>query len=301
MVRTKVDDIGEDGLYILTGSTIVDCSKIMHSGAGRIHRLMMRPMSLYESLESNGKISIMELFKNPNLDIDDIESDLSIDDLFFAMCRGGWPSSLNKKTKKSQLSVVYSYLDIISNEDMISIDDTKRDPKKVRFILQSYARYISTNVKNTMIMADINYHFGEISEPTFYSYIKALKKLFVIDNIDAWSPNIKSKTSIRSSEKKEFIDPSIAVAALNLNPESLYENMVNTGFIFENLCIRDLSVYTSHYGGIISYYRDKSGLEVDCVIHLRNGDYALIEFKLGMSEEDKGARNLLKMKELRVL
>ena len=149
-----------------------------------------------------------------------------------------------------------------------------------------------------MIMDDISYNFGEISEPTFYSYIKALKKLFIIDNIDAWSPNIKSKTSIRSSEKKEFIDPSIAVAALNLNPESLYENMVDTGFIFENLCIRDLSIYTSYDGGIISYYGDKSCLEVECVIPLRNGDYALIEFKWGVSEEDKSARNLLKMKEL---
>ncbi len=204
LVRNSVDEIGEDGLYILTGSTVVDKSKIMHSGAGRIHRLMMRPMSLYESGESNGKISIMELFKNPNLNIDGIESNLSIDELFFAMCRGGWPASLNKKSKKAQLSVVYSYLDIVSNEDMANIDDKNRDPNKVRFILQSYARNISTNVKNTKIMDNINKHYGQISEPTFYSYINALKKLFVIDNIGAWSPNIKSKTSIRSNEKKNL-------------------------------------------------------------------------------------------------
>lgn len=177
LVRNSVDEIGEDGLYILTGSTVVDKSKIMHSGAGRIHRLMMRPMSLYESGESNGKISIMELFKNPNLNIDGIESNLSIDELFFAMCRGGWPASLNKKSKKAQLSVVYSYLDIVSNEDMANIDDKNRDPNKVRFILQSYARNISTNVKNTKIMDNINKHYGQISEPTFYSYINALKKI----------------------------------------------------------------------------------------------------------------------------
>ncbi len=298
IIRNSVDEVGEDGLYILTGSTVVDKSKIMHSGAGRIHRLMMRPMSLYESKESNGKISIIELFKNPQLDIDGIESKLSIDDLFFAMCRGGWPASLNKKSKEAQLSVVYSYLDVVSNEDMSNIDDTQRDPNKVRFILQSYARNISTNVNNKKIIGDISKHYGKISEPTFYSYINALKKLFVIDNIGAWSPNIKSKTSIRAHEKKEFIDPSIAVAALNLNPEGLYENMIFTGYLFENLCIRDLSIYTYHEGGIISYYRDKSGLEVDCVIHLRNGDYALIEFKLGSKEEEKGAKNLIKMKNL---
>ncbi len=181
---------------------------------------------------------------------------------------------------------------------MSNIDDNKNDPKKVRFLLQSYARHISTNVKNTTIMADINEHFGQISEPTFYSYVNALKKLFVIDNIADWSPNIKSKNINPIKWKKQFTDPSIAVEALNLNPEGLYENMVDAGFIFENLCIRDLSVYTSKFGGSISYYHDNSDVEVDCVVHLNDGRYALIECKLGKTKIEEGAQNLLKINKI---
>lgn len=297
-VRNSVDEIGEDGLYILTGSTVVDESQIMHSGAGRIHRLIMRPMSLYESGESNGKISIIDLFNNPNLDIDGITSNLTIEDLIFASCRGGWPASLNKKSERGQLSVVYSYLDVICNIDISNIDGVKRDPKRVKNILRSYARNISTNVKDTTIIGDIKSNFEDISTPTYYSYIDALKKLFVIENIDAWSPSIRSKSSIRSISKKQFIDPSIAVAAQDLSPQSLEEDLNTFGFIFENLCIRDLIIYSSPSNGVVSYYRDRFDLEVDCVLHLRDGRYALIEFKLGSKEEEKGAKNLLKINDL---
>lgn len=297
-VRNSVDEIGEDGLYILTGSTVVDESQIMHSGAGRIHRLIMRPMSLYESGESNGKISIIDLFNNPNLDIDGITSNLTIEDLIFASCRGGWPASLNKKSERGQLSVVYSYLDVICNIDISNIDGVKRDPKRVKNILRSYARNISTNVKDTTIIGDIKSNFEDISKPTYYSYIDALKKLFVIENIDAWSPSIRSKSSIRSISKKQFIDPSIAVAAQDLSPQSLEEDLNTFGFIFENLCIRDLIIYSSPSNGVVSYYRDRFDLEVDCVLHLRDGRYALIEFKLGSKEEEKGAKNLLKINDL---
>ena len=297
-VRTSVDELEGDGLYILTGSTSVDESKIMHSGTGRIHRLLMRPMSLFESGESNGKISILDLFKNPNLNIDGIESELTIEELIYASCRGGWPESLNKKNKKGELFVAKSYLQNICESDVSTVDGIKKDPKKVKALLHSYSRNISTLTKNTTILNDIKSNNEDISEPTFYSYMDALKRLFVIDEIPAWSPNIRSKTAIRTSYKKAVIDPSIAVAALNLSPESLLEDLNTFGFIFENLCVRDLSVYTSSEGGMVHHYRDRDGLEVDCVLKLENEDYALIEFKLGSREIEEGARHLLELEDL---
>nr|WQH63805.1 DUF4143 domain-containing protein [Methanosphaera sp. ISO3-F5] len=189
-------------------------------------------------------------------------------------------------------------MDNICNTDVSRVDGVKRDSKRVINLLRSYARNIGTNVKDTTILADIKTNFEDISLQTYYSYVDSLKRLFVIDNIDAWTPNIRSKTSIRSNTKKLFIDPSIAVAAQNLDPHSL-ENDLNTfGFIFENLCIRDLIVYSSPSNGVVSYYKDRFGLEVDCVLHLRDGRYGLIEFKLGSKEEEKGAHNLLKINDL---
>ncbi|MDO5851171.1 MAG: DUF4143 domain-containing protein [Methanobacteriaceae archaeon] len=297
-VRNSVDEIGEDGLYILTGSTTVDESKIMHTGTGRIHRLLMRPMSLFESKDSNGKISIEDLFNDSKLDIDGIKSDLMIEDLIFVACRGGWPSTIHKKSKKAQLFVVKNYIENICQSDVSAIDGIKRDPKRVKSILQSYARNISTLASNNTIMKDIKINFGDISEPTYYSYIDALKRIFVIEDIPSWNPNIRSATKIRSINKKEFIDPSIAVASLGLTPEILLYDLNTFGFIFENLCIRDLNVYSSSIGGTLSYYCDRYGLEADCVLHLDDGRYALIEFKLSSSEIEKGAKNLLKLDKL---
>ena len=297
-VRTSVDESEGYGLYILTGSTVVDEDSIMHSGTGRIHRLLMRPMSLYESGESNGQISIMDLFNHLDININGCESDLTMDDLIFAACRGGWPDSINQKTREGKLFVAYSYLENICNTDVSAVDGVKRDPDKVRLLLRSLARNNSTLAKDQTIIDDMNANFMDISRPTYYSYIDALKRLFVIEDLRGWTPNIRSRSAIRSGNKKVFIDPSIAVAALNSNPESM-ENDLNTfGFIFENLCIRDLSVYTNSYGGKVSYYRDKSGLEVDCVVHLRDGRYALIECKLGNNGIDEGAKNLIKIKNL---
>ena len=297
-VRTSVDESDGYGLYILTGSTVVDEDSIMHSGTGRIHRLLMRPMSLYESGESNGQISIMDLFNNPNININDCESNLTMDDLIFAACRGGWPDSLNQKSSEGKLFVAYSYLENICNTDVSAVDGVKRDPDRVRLLLHSLARNNSTLAKDQTIIDDMNANFMDISRPTYYSYIDALKRLFVIEDLRGWTPNIRSKSAIRSGNKKVFTDPSIAVAALNSNPESM-ENDLNTfGFIFENLCIRDLSVYTNSYGGKVSYYHDKSGLEVDCVVHLRDGRYALIECKLGNNGIEEGAKNLIKIKNL---
>ena len=296
-VRNSVDEIGGEGLYILTGSTVVDESKIMHSGTGRIHRVLMRPMSLYESLESNGKISLMDLFDNSDLDINGITSDLTVDDLIFATCRGGWPESVMKKDREAQLFVAKSYVDNICNTDISAIDGVKRNPDKVRCLLKSLARNNSTLVNDKTILADINVN-EKMSSGTYYSYIKALKDLFVIEEIGGWSPNIKSKTSMRLKNKKIFIDPSIAIATLNMSPEDCGDDLSLFGVLFENLCIRDLSIYTSPLNGNIRYYRDKSGVEIDCVVHLNDNRYALIECKLGSEKIDEGAKNLLKINKL---
>ncbi len=293
-VRTSVDDIGEEGLYILTGSTAVDESKIMHSGTGRIARLKMLPMSLYESEESSGTISLISLFNDDKYNIDGKRSDLTIENLVFAACRGGWPSSLGKKSDRAKLLVASAYVDNIIESDVSSIDGISRDPIKVRSLLRSYARNIGTTATNKTILRDINANTN-LSEAAFYDYVKALNRLFVIDDIPAWNPSIRSKTSIRSLNKKMFIDPSIMTAALGLTPSVLLQDFNTFGFIFENLCIRDLKVYAMSLGAEISYYRDRMDLEVDAVLHLQDGRFALIEFKLGSNQIEQGAKHLLEV------
>ena len=294
-VRFEVDELDEEGLFILTSSTTVNEDEIMHSGAGRIHRLKMLPMSLYESGDSNGKISLLELFENPNMNINNIQSELSIKDLIFAACRGGWPETLKKKTPEQQLFIAKSYIDIICQIDTSTIDNVKRDPEKVKTLLRSYSRNISTLTTKKVLRSDIISQYGEMSEPTFNSYHTALERLFVIEDTKAWSPNIRSKKRIRQSPKRSFIDPSIAVTALELSPEELLLDTNTFGYIFENLCVRDLKIYSSLRGGKVLHYHDNNELEVDCVVILSNGDYALIEVKLGSNEEDKAAKNLLKL------
>lgn len=296
-VRYSVDERNEYGLYILTGSTMVDNSKIMHSGAGRITRLLMRPMSLYESGDSTGEISIMDLFDRKDIEINGISSKLSLKDIIFLACRGGWPEILNIKNKSYQLKIAQSYIQSICESDTSIIDGVKRNPKIFEAILKSYSRNVSTLVANTKIIEDIKENYGELSKQTFYSYVNILKKLYVIENINAWSPNLKSKQKIRKSEKKGFIDPSLAVASLGTTPEQLLHDFKTFGFIFESLCIRDLHVYSSTAGGKILYYNDGS-FEVDCILQLNDGRYALIEFKLGDKDIEKGAENLLKLKKL---
>ena len=296
-VRNSVDKTDGYGLYILTGSTIVDNSKINHKGVGRIHRMMMRPMSLYESGDSNGKILLIDLFNDEDVKINGITSDLSLKDLTFLASRGGWPETLNIKDKQKQLKVATSYFNSLCQDVTLEVDGVKRDSKIFEAILRSYSRNISTLVNNTKIMADIEENYGKISEPTFYSYIAVLKNLFVIDNVPAWAPNIRSKQKIRKSEKKEFVDSSIAVAGLNVTPEMLLYDLETFGFIFETLCIRDLKVYSAPLGGKVLYYND-STLEVDCVLQIADGRYGLIEFKLGDNRIDEGALSLLKMDKL---
>ena len=260
-----------------------------------MHRITMLPMSLYESKESNGKISILELFKNPTMNIDGIESDLTIEDLAFATCRGGWPQSVIQTNKEAQLFVAENYVDNICKSNMSTVDGVKRDPNRAKKILISYARNNSTEATKQTILKDVRGNYPDMAYSTLDDYLNALSKLFVTVNIPAWRPNIQSKTAIKSSDKREFIDPSIATTLLNLNPDGLLFDLNTFGHIFENLCMRDLSVYTSSLGGQVSYYRDRYGLESDCVLTLKNEDYALIEFKLGSKEIEKGAKNLLKL------
>jgi len=297
-VRSAVDERGEEGLFILTGSTTVDESSIMHSGTGRISRMVMYPMSLFESAESNGKISLEELFNNPDFDIDGATSDLSIESLVFAACRGGWPSSLRKKTDKAKLFEAQSYIANICDSDASTVDGVKRSSERVKAVLQSYARNISTLATNKTILDDVASNYTDISEPTLISYIEALEKLYVIEDVPAWCPRVRSATSMRSNKKKGFTDPSIAAASLALTPETLLQDFNTFGFIFECLCFRDLKTYSAALDGRVSYYRDRYGLEADCVLHLVDGRYALIEFKLGSNQIEEGAAHLLELKNL---
>ena len=296
-VRVSVDRRNEDGLYILTGSNSIDRSDIMHTGTGRIDTLVMYPMSLFESGESNGTVSLKELFNTGELPEGECVSQLSVDDLIFAACRGGWPSSLRKKSKKARLLVAQSYFEGLCREDVSNMDGVSRDETATRLILRSYARNVSTLASNRSIIRDVNANY-EIGDTTFYEYVKALKKLYVIQDVKAWSPAIRSKSSIQASDKKEFVDPSLVVAALGVEPEYFNLDLKTFGFIFETLCIRDLKIYSNALGGRVSYYRDRYGLEADAVLHLRDGRYALIEFKLGSADVDEGARHLLEIERL---
>ena len=296
-VRVSVDRRNEDGLYILTGSNSIDKTEIMHTGTGRIDTLVMYPMSLYESQESNGTVSLAKLFSDPHALNEGCESNLSIDQLIFAACRGGWPSSLQKKSDKAKLLVARSYFDSLCAEDISNVDGVQRDETTTRLLLRSYARNISTMVTNRAIINDVNANI-EFSESAFYSYVKVLKKLFLIQDVEAWCPAIRSKSAIQATDKREFVDPSLVVAALGVEPEYFNLDLKTFGFIFETLCIRDLKAYSAALGGRVSYYHDRYGLEADCVLHLRDGRYALIEFKLGSADIDDGAKHLIGLENL---
>ena len=297
-VRTAVDQRQEEGLFILTGSTSVDNSRIFHSGTGRISRMKMYPMSLFESRESNGSISLKSLFNNPTLDIDGVVSDLSIEELIFAACRGGWPGAFRRKSDAAKLLIARDYINNICETDISTVDGIQRNPVWTGMLLRSYARNISTLARKTNIFKDISAHSDSMSPATMESYLNALVKLFVIEDIEAWCPSVRSATAIRSGKKREFTDPSIAVAAMGLTPGYLQTDFKTFGFIFECLCIRDLKIYSQTLGGKVSYYHDRYDLEADAVLHLDDGRYALIEFKLGSREIEEGASHLLQLKQL---
>ena len=292
-VRTAVDNAGgKPGQYILTGSNTVDESKIRHTGTGRITRMRMLPMSLWESHESTGEVSIHELFNNPDYDIDGAQGKLDIPEIIRAACRGGWPASLQLKPQMATM-IAKDYFNSVCDKDILRIDNTQRNPKIARQILRSYARNISTLAMKKSIWEDVTASEEiDISIDTLDDYIRALEKLFVIQDIEAWCPAIRSKTAIRSAPKRGFCDPSIAIAALNVNAEGLETQLKTFGFIFEQMCIRDLKAYTADFNSHVSHYRDRYGLEADVVLHLEDERYALIECKLGSKEIEEGAGHL---------
>ncbi len=294
-VRSLVDERQKVGQFILTGSTVIDHEEILHTGTGRIAKIDMKPMSLFESNESSGNVSLNSLFSKQ--DFTGAKSDLTVDHLVFAICRGGWPASISLSEKASLLTA-RSYVEAICADDARRVDASIGDPERVRAILRSYARNLSTLASNRSILKDISTNDLTMDESTLYRYLTALRSLYVIQDIPAWNPSIRSSTSMRSTNKKGFVDPSIAAAALALSPSQLLDDLQTLGFFFESLCIRDLQIYASAQGGEISYYRDRYGLECDIVLHLDNGSYALIEAKLGSLEIDEASKNLIKLKAL---
>lgn len=296
-VRVSVDNKNETGLYILTGSNSINLEKIHHSGTGRISRMKMETMSLYESKESNGSVSLKSLFENPKQEIA-ATSQLKIEELIFAACRGGWPAFLSRNSDKAKLQISKDYIESVSQTDISTVDNVSRNQNWTKLILKSYARNISTLAKTSSILKDIESNATNFSIDTLNSYITALEKLFVIQDIDAWCPAIRSASAIRAGKKRCFCDPSIAVAALGITPDYYKTDLLSFGFIFENLCIRDLRAYSSKLNSHLSYYHDRYGLEADCVLHLSDGRYALIEFKLGSKEIEEGAAHLLEIKSL---
>lgn len=298
-VRTAVDVRAQEGLFILTGSNTVDKKQILHSGTGRISRMQMLPMSLWESGESSGAISLHRLFADPAYDIDGCRSDMEVEDLIFAACRGGWPATLRMRDDKSKLMVAKDYVATLCKEDMWRVDGVQRDEKLTHMILRSYARNISTLAKKSSLLADVTASENvNCSMDTFSNYLSVLERLFVVQDMDAWCPAIRSKTTIRSAVKRCFCDPSIAVAALQLTPQALYTQLKTFGFLFEQMCIRDLRAYTPDIDTHISYYHDRYGLEADIVLHMADGQYALIECKLGSRDIDDGAAHLLQLQSL---
>ena len=294
-IRKDVDDSGLSGQYILTGSSLKEV-ETPHTGTLRISTLKMYPMSLYESGDSNGTVSLMGLFTHPD-EIWSCKSDLTIDDIKFVICRGGWPRTVNLQSDKAKLQIAKELFNQTCDIDISSVDNTKRNPQWARTILRSYARNICTTADTKTVYGDTAATTG-MSQPTFQDYIAALNKLYIIEDVEAWCPSIRSKTSIRSSKKKNLIDPSIAAAALGISPEYFNLDYKTLGFLFESLVIRDLKVYSSEYGGTVSYYRDRYGLEADAVLHLEDGRYAMIEIKLGQNEVDEGAKHLLEIERL---
>lgn len=297
-VRVAVDERQKNGQFILTGSNTVDKEQIHHSGTGRIARIRMQPMSLYESKESTGEISLCSLFDNPQTQLGGEFSQMTVNDIIFAACRGGWPASLISNDRKAQLSVAQVYLEGLLSEDISRIDKVKRDPVVAETILRSYARNISTLAKKSSMIKDVAAIIETCSQNTFDDYVSTFTKLYVIHDIDAWSPSVRSATSIRKGKKRGFVDPSIPIAILGLSPEKLEIDLKTFGFLFECMCIRDLRTYSQALGGKIAYYHDRYDLEADGVLSLSDGRYALLEFKLGSEEIEKGAAHLLEIKRL---
>lgn len=296
-VRNEVDRRDEDGQFMLTGSAVPPKPKdedeqIFHSGTGRIAYLKLRTMSLWESEDSTGEVSLERLFESS----EQVEgtSHIDLDHLAYLTCRGGWPKAVLKKSEKAALAQAIEYYEAVVRSDISRVDEVERDPELTMRLMRSYARHQGAQATAGTILEDIRTNEADIlSENTIYNYIKALKKIFVIEDSAAWNPNLRSKTAIRTSDTRYFSDPSIATAALGLGPKDLINDLKTFGLIFETLCVRDLRIYADAIGGTVYHYRDKSNLECDAVVHLRDGSYGLVEIKLGGKDLiEEGAKTL---------
>ena len=296
-IRYEVDSRSKEGQFILTGSAVpVDLKEITHSGTGRFTWLTMRPMSLYESGESSGEVSLAELFKSP----EKIRgaNDFDLNKLAFVICRGGWPHAIDMK-EKAALTQAEDYFDAVVRSDINRADGVNKNPERVKRLMRSYARNQGAQIANTILKDDIIANDDELlNEDTVVTYVNALKKIFVVEDMPAWNPNLRSKTSIRTSDTRYYTDPSIATASLGIGPQDLCNDLNTLGLFFETMCVRDLRSYAESLNGEVLHYRDKSGLECDTVIHLRNGSYGLAEIKLGgNSLIEEGAVNLKKLRD----
>ncbi len=293
-VRFEVDKRGLPGQFILTGSAVPSDGVTAHTGTGRISRLLMRPMSLYESQDSTGVVSLHDLF-NEKQQIDCMSS-INIEQIAYLICRGGWPAAI-KQEPKTALQMATNYVEAVINMDVQRVDNVDKNPQRVRMLLRSLARNISTLASYETIKNDIEATDTSISEKTIASYLNALRRIFVVEDLPAWQPSLRSKTAIRTSHKRHFVDPSIATAVLRADPESILADFELFGFLFEALCTRDIRIYAQANDGDVFHYRDKSELEADMIIALRDGRWAAIEVKLGSTQIEQAAQNLIRLQE----
>ncbi len=281
-VRYMVDHRRKMGQFILTGSAVPDKkaeAEREHSGTGRFAWLTMRPMTLFESGESNGSVSLASLFSSPEKIL--ARNSLRLQDIAFLICRGGWPMAIDQP-EEAALEQAFDYYDAVTMEDVTRVDGVKRSSERVRRLMRAYARHQGTPASVATLCEDVRTNEeNSLNDGTISSYLEALRKIFVVEDMQAWNPNLRSKTAIRTADTRYFVDPSIATAALGLGPADLINDLRTMGFLFETLCVRDLRVFAEALGGKVYHYRDKSGLECDAVVHLRNGEYGLVEIKLG--------------------
>ena len=296
-IRSEVDRRGEPSQFILTGSSVLpEADETVHSGTGRFATIKMRPMSLYESGESTGIVSLKDLFEGKSIEVQ--QNELDVEEIAFLTCRGGWPWA-TIISKKVALDQAFDYVDSVIQRDIQRVDKVKRSAERAKLLLRSYARNISQQVSYGTIKKDmLSNDASTLDEDTVADYIKALKKLFVIEDLAAWNPNIRSKAAIRTSDTRHFVDPSIGTAILGLGPKDLINDLKSFGFFFEDMVVRDLRVYAEALDGELYHYRDSSGLECDTVLHRRNGSYAPMEVELGGEQNiEDGAKSMLALAE----
>ena len=293
--RYIIDQRNREGQFIFTGSAVpADRSKISHTGTGRFAWLTMRTMSLWESGESNGRVSLVDLFAGQMKSC--VAPDVSLDEIAYILCRGGWPGTLGKR-REAALRMTPNYVKAICESDISRVDDVQRDPDFALRLLRAYARHQGGQVPVSVLYSDLVANGGSsLTENTISLYISALKKIFVIEDMPAWNPNLRSKTAIRTSDTRYFVDPSVATAALGLGPKDLMKDLSTFGLLFETMAVRDLRVYADAIGGRVFHYRDHNGLECDAVVHLPNGSYGLVEIKIGGETlVEEGAKSLRKL------